>query len=97
MNLKNYKISTKIFSIVGILGLVIISIVTMSVLDLQAMHKAVLQIEESGAEALLGARARQNALVLSRSEFRVASDPSAENINQVKKLWKRPTLNLKRE
>jgi methyl-accepting chemotaxis protein len=86
MNLGNYSISAKIIGIVILLSFVSAGIAGLGVMDMATMHHAVQEVEESGNESLLGARARQNALVLSRSEFRVAADPSEENIKAVKKI-----------
>lgn len=84
MNLGNTKISAKILSIVGLLGLVAGVITTTGVVALSELSDATDEMELAGNEVLLGARMRQNALALNRAEFRIAADPTGANVAEAK-------------
>ncbi|WP_316980030.1 methyl-accepting chemotaxis protein [Shumkonia mesophila] len=80
MNLATYKISTKILAVILFLGVVAAGIATLGINALSQLNDATDRMEVSAHEAVLGARVRQGVVAMNRAEYRIASNPSAENI-----------------
>jgi methyl-accepting chemotaxis protein len=77
--LSNWKILYKLLLLVGVMSLVIVVVAGTGLFSLRDAISTTRNVAEDGKSALLGARINQNLLVLSRSEFRLASDPSPES------------------
>ncbi|MGP1397055.1 MAG: MCP four helix bundle domain-containing protein [Inquilinaceae bacterium] len=80
MDLGNYRISTKVLGIVCLLSAVTIAVAGAGITALSSMHTASSEIDVAGAEALTGANLVANSIRLNRVEFRIAANPSAEEI-----------------
>ena len=81
--LANWKILYKLLLLVGAMSLVIIAVAGTGLFSLRDTISTTHDVAEDGKSALLGARINQNILVLSRSEFHLASDPSPESQAQI--------------
>ena len=82
MNLGNYRIATKVLSIIVLLGLVAAGITTAGVLSLRSLHEAAGELATAGDKSVLSARMRQNIIALNRGEFRITVDPSGSNLTE---------------
>jgi methyl-accepting chemotaxis protein len=80
MNMGNFSISAKIFAIIGVLGIAIIAIAATGVYALNAINDISMQKNIASSEAMDGLRLTQMVTSLNRAEFRIAADPSPENI-----------------
>jgi len=83
MLLANWKIAHKLFLLIGILTLVTAIVSLTGINGINVLDHAADEMELSGGEALLGARANQNVIALNRAEFRIAADPSPEQVREV--------------
>jgi methyl-accepting chemotaxis protein len=84
--LARFRILTKILAIVLLMAAVAGSISWLGITALGSLNEGTDNIKASAKRALTAARAGQNVLVLSRSEFRAALDPRQENREQVRKI-----------
>ena len=84
--LSRFKVLTKILAIVMLMAAVAAVISWLGISALVALHDGAEYMHSSSKRALAGARANQNVIVLSRSEFRLALDPRPENREQVRKI-----------
>ncbi|MFH1804977.1 MAG: methyl-accepting chemotaxis protein [Pseudomonadota bacterium] len=84
MNLGRFGISTKVFSIITVLGLVIITIAGTGIYALKTIHDIATEQNTAATEAMDGIRLTQLVTSLNRAEFRIAADPSPENIADLK-------------
>ncbi|PWC63924.1 methyl-accepting chemotaxis protein [Azospirillum sp. TSH58] len=76
MLLSNLKISTKILSIIIMLGAICAGITATSVSGLDALSRATDEIKASGDEMRLGARLNRLVVELLRDEYRLAANPA---------------------
>ena len=76
--LSDYRISTKVFAIVGLLGAVVVGVAGVGVDALKQMNDAGDELEMAGGEMKLGMGLIINAVALNRAEFSLAADPSPE-------------------
>ncbi|NUB27338.1 HAMP domain-containing protein [Azospirillum brasilense] len=76
MLLSNFKISTKILSIIIMLGAICAGITATSVTGLDALSRATDEIKASGDEMRLGARLNRLVVELLRDEYRLAANPA---------------------
>lgn len=83
MSLSNLKITYKLLLLVGLMSAVTAGIGAMSIINLQRLETNGNEIELAGREALTGARLNQNILILSRSEFRIAANPTEAELKEV--------------
>ena len=81
MRLSDYKISTKIISVIVLLGVVAGGIATLGTYGLQVLTDASVQINDSTKRIRLGAQAYILILNLSRGEYRAAVAP--DEIDQI--------------
>ncbi len=82
MNLGNYRIATKVISIIGLLGVVAAGITAAGIYSLHSLHNATAELADAGEKSVLSARMRQNIIALSRGEFRITVDPSGSNLTE---------------
>jgi len=75
MQLGNFKISTKILSIIVLLAAICAGITGTSVISLNALSRATNEIEEAGKEMRLGARLNRMVVEMNREEYRLAANP----------------------
>jgi methyl-accepting chemotaxis protein len=83
MSLQNLKIGMKLYLLIGLMSLVLAIISVIGVVDIRSISKDIVTVEASGSDALYGARLSQDVIRLNRSEFRIASNPTAEEIREV--------------
>jgi|GEM_PF-1558076 len=75
-NLSNLSISTKILLIVGILSIGTIALAGIGVASLSRLKASSEAVDRVSTEIRIGGRMGQDALELSRAEYRAAADPS---------------------
>ena len=86
MRLQDFSIGTKIVSLVVFVSLSAALVGATGYLGLNETLTSVMKVADNGDQAVLGARMSQNLLVLTRSEYRMAADPSTETIAATEKL-----------
>jgi methyl-accepting chemotaxis protein len=86
MSFSDLKTATKIFCVIGVLGISTAAVSGTGIWALGTFDKAVVAMDEAGAEVLLGARMRQNAIALNRAEFRIAAMPTASEFAEFKRV-----------
>ena len=84
--LSNFRLLPKLLALTGLMACVAIVIAYFGTTSLRSLSNSTNVMESAGYSALLGARMNQNLLVLSRSQFRIAADPRAENASAVAKV-----------
>lgn len=84
MNMGNFSISTKVFAIIGVLGISIITIAATGVYALQAINSISEQKSIASDEAMDGLRMTKLVTSLNRAEFRIAADPSPDNVARLR-------------
>jgi methyl-accepting chemotaxis protein len=84
--LSRIRILTKILIVVTLMAVVAGTISWLGISALNTLNAGANDMSRAAKRALTGARANQNVLVLSRSEFRAALDPRPENRAEVRKI-----------
>ena len=84
--LGRFRILTKIFAMVILMTAIAAGITWLGTSALKTLNAGADEMSRAAKRALTGARANQNVLVLSRSEFRAALDPRPENRAAVRKI-----------
>ena len=82
-NLANWKILYKLLLLVATMSVVIAVVAGTGLFSLRDTVATTKEVADNGKFALNGARMNQNILYLTRSEFRLASDPSPESLKTV--------------
>jgi methyl-accepting chemotaxis protein len=82
--LARFRVLTKILSIVMLMAAIAAGISWLGVHALGSLNDGADEMSRASRRALTAARANQNVLVLSRSEFRAVLDPRQENRQQVR-------------
>ena len=82
--LARFRVLTKIISIVMLMAAIAAGISWLGVHALGSLNDGADEMSRASRRALTAARANQNVLVLSRSEFRAVLDPRQENRQQVR-------------
>ena len=85
MKFSNFKILVKVLIVVGLMSLINIVLGIVSIDRLSSLSRDADEINIAGGEALTGARANQNLLALNRAEFRIAADPSSNEVAEVER------------
>ncbi len=80
MKLQDMKIGTKVLLLIGLMSVFTAVIATFGVTRIGAMNTHLREVGQMGDVSLLGARMNQNLIIMNRSEYRVAADPSADTI-----------------
>ena len=83
MRFKDMKIVFKVLVVVALMSLATVAVSVMGVRALTALDADTNEIETSGREALTGVRANQSILMLNRSEFSIAADPSPRHVQEM--------------
>jgi methyl-accepting chemotaxis protein len=81
--LANWKILYKLLLLVATMSVVIAVVAGTGLVSLRDTVATTNEVADNGKVALNGARMNQNILYLTRSEFRLASDPTPESLNTV--------------
>jgi len=84
--LARFRVLTKILAVIALMAIVACTICWLGIRALNTLNEGADNMNKAAKRALTGARANQNVLVLSRSEFRAALDPRPENRAQVRKI-----------
>ncbi|SMH58457.1 methyl-accepting chemotaxis protein [Azospirillum agricola] len=86
MTITNWSIAQKLYLLVGVFTAVIALVSAVGLNGVERLGDATEEINSAGGEAFLGARISQNILSLSRNEFRLALDPTPEQVAEVQKV-----------
>ena len=84
MNLGNFKTSHKILAVITLLGLVAAGITAGGMFSLKTLSNAATEMDAEGNDEVLAALIDQDAVGLSREEFRIASNPTGANLSAAK-------------
>ncbi|MGE5545629.1 MAG: MCP four helix bundle domain-containing protein, partial [Solirubrobacterales bacterium] len=84
--LGNAKIIVKLLLLIGVMSAVTAIISAVGVHNIGQLSSMGAEIQESGKEALTGARLNQEVIRLNRGEFRIAANPSVDEMREVEKL-----------
>jgi len=86
MPITNWSIAQKLYLLIGVF-MAVIAVVSVVGLDgVDRLGDATEDINTAGNEAVIGARLSQNILSISRNEFRLALDPSPDQVADVQKV-----------
>ncbi|HVZ02905.1 MAG TPA: methyl-accepting chemotaxis protein [Dongiaceae bacterium] len=80
IKLSNWKILYKLLLLVGIMSAVVAVVGAVGYFGIEDLTDGVDDVASEGSEALLGALINENALSISRDEFHLAADPSADTL-----------------
>ena len=94
MNLGKYSIGTKVSAIIVVLGMVIAAIASSGIYDMYKMQQLSEQAEMAAKDAADGTRITQLVTSLNRAEFRIAADPSPENLRDMRETITRERATL---
>ncbi|MGF7175352.1 methyl-accepting chemotaxis protein [Azospirillum doebereinerae] len=86
MAITNWSIAQKLYLLIGVFTAVIALVSAVGLGGVDRLGNAAEEINVAGSEAVLGARLSQNILSISRNEFRLALDPSPEQVADVQKV-----------
>jgi methyl-accepting chemotaxis protein len=81
IKLSNWKIIHKLLLLVGVMSAVIAAVALVGYFGISDLSDGVYDVASEGSEAMLGALVNENVLAISRDEFHIAADPSAENLS----------------
>ena len=84
--LARFRILTKILAVITLMAIIAGTICWLGISSLNTLNAGAVEMKRASNRALVGARANQNVLTLSRSEFRAALDPRPENRAAVRKI-----------
>jgi methyl-accepting chemotaxis protein len=83
--LARFRVLTKILAVIILMGSVTCVLSWTAIHALSSLNNDAAKMRSAARRALVGARANQNVIALSRAEFRVALDPRPENRAEVHK------------
>ena len=86
MKLRNLKIGNKLLLLIGLMSLVTAAVAAVGITRISAMNNGLQDVGQVDDMSLMGARMNQNLIMMSRSEYRVAADPSAGTITSAKEV-----------
>ncbi len=86
MKLQNMKIGAKLLLLIGVMSLVTAIVAVFGVTRIATLNTGLHNVGQVDDMVLLGARMNQNLIMMNRSEYRVASDPSAATIAAAKEV-----------
>ena len=84
--LARFRILTKILAVILLMAMVAGTVTWFGIRALTTLNESASDMSRASKRALLAARANQNVLALSRSEFRAAVDPRPESRAEVRKI-----------
>ncbi|HVT52594.1 MAG TPA: methyl-accepting chemotaxis protein [Dongiaceae bacterium] len=85
MRFTDWRILHKLLGLVGLLSLVIAAVAGAGIYGINAFDNETNQVAGTGTDSSLGAHIHQNVIALNRAEFRIAADPSAQNLDALDK------------
>ncbi len=81
MQLKNLRIKYKLFILIGLMTAVTAIIAMFGISRIDMLNQSLSTVNTVDSAATLGARINQNTIIMSRSEYRIAADPSPETVS----------------
>jgi methyl-accepting chemotaxis protein len=84
VDLGNFRISTKVFGVVGLLAAVSVVITSVGVSSMSELNGATDEMAVASRELAQGAKLRSSVMHINRAEFLLAADPSSETIREAK-------------
>jgi len=78
--LANFRILPKLLALIVFLGLVTVVVAVIGISSLKSLTESAGHMEVAGDQALTVARMNQNVLASSRTEYRMALEPTADNV-----------------
>lgn len=84
--LARFRVLTKILAMIAVMAVIACTTSWLGIRALSSLNEGADNMNRAAKRALVAARAAQNVLTLSRSEFRAALDPRAENRTEVRKI-----------
>ena len=84
--LARFRILTKFLAVILLMAMVAGTVTWFGIRALTTLNESASDMSRASKRALLAARANQNVLALSRSEFRAAVDPRPESRTEVRKI-----------
>lgn len=84
LDLSNFRIVTKLLLLIGVMTAVVATVAVTGYTGLDRVSDGISDVRLGGTEMLLGARARQNVIAMSRSVYHVAANPSAANVEDAR-------------
>lgn len=82
----NLRIVTKLFTLIGVLLALAISITAIGIDALSSVNASAGAIGRAGQLALMTARANQNVLVSNQAELRMAADPRPDGVREARRI-----------
>jgi methyl-accepting chemotaxis protein len=86
MRLADLRIKTKLFLLIGFLALVTCTTAADGIMRLMAGNATLREVDQIDHAQLMASRMNQNLLIMNRSEYRVAADPSADTVRAAKEI-----------
>ena len=83
--LGSYRTATKIVAVVSFLSMVTVGVTGLSISSLGTLDSSADELEVAGRETTLGAGLNTLVVALNRAEYRVAADPAAETVAEVRR------------
>ncbi len=80
MSMRDLRIKTKLVLLIAFMSAVTIVVSVVGVTRLQAVGHTLVDLDALGDVTVLGARMNQNLIIMNRSEYRMAADPSAATL-----------------
>lgn len=80
MKFQDFRIRTKLLLLIAMMSLIAAGIAAFGVSKITFLNQSLKTVDVVDSAATLGARMNQNTIVMNRSEYRVAADPSPETI-----------------
>jgi len=80
MRLADLRIKTKLFLLIGFLAVVTCITAADGIMRLMGANATLHEVYQIGHAQILAARMNQNLIVMNRSEYRVAADPTIETV-----------------
>ncbi len=80
MKFQDLKIRTKLLLLIGLMSLITAGIAIFGVSRIDMLNHDLSHVDDVDSGGILGARLNQNSIIMNRSEYRVAADPSPETI-----------------
>ncbi|MBB2964697.1 methyl-accepting chemotaxis protein [Methylobacterium sp. R2-1] len=82
--LSRFRILTKLLSIIGFLSIIALALGGLGIASLKSLNDATDVMQVTSNAALRAARMNQNVLAMNGAEFRLAGDPRAETLSEVR-------------
>ncbi|MDV6329536.1 methyl-accepting chemotaxis protein [Asticcacaulis sp. 201] len=86
MKFQDFRIKTKLLLLIAMMSLVTAGIAGFGVTKITFLNQSLKTVDTVDSAATLGARMNQNTIIMNRSEYRVAADPSPETIKAAREV-----------